>query len=189
MTFTLFPSFLRDPASIRFEQQEEDEHVILFLRQHWITNVGWMITALLLTLFPVVLVFLTAYAVFQLPFVFPVRIAQAALLLWYMLILAYILEKFLGWYYNIYIVSDKHIVDIDFHSLLSRQVIQSQLEDVQNVSTHIKGIFASLFNYGDVKIRTSAEHQVFDFVSVPHPDIVADIIQDLQPSMTSGGPA
>lgn len=188
MNLAFFPSFFENPAHIRFEQQEDDESIILFLRQHWITNISWILTALFMVLLPVVAGALYGYELFQLPINVPVNVLQASLVLWYMIVLAYILEKFLAWYYNIYIVTTKHIVDIDFHSLLSRQVVESQLADIQNVSTHMRGIFSSLFHFGDVKIRTSAEHQVFDFLHVSHPDIVADMIQDLRPSITREEP-
>lgn len=180
MRLALFPSFFDHPADIRFEYQEDDENIILFLRQHWITNLGWILTAVFMIFLPLMVGFMHSYTLFQLPISIPVNIIQASLVLWYMIVLAYILEKFLNWYYNIYIVTNQHIVDIDFHSLLSKQVIESKLADIQNVSTHMSGIFSSLFHYGDVKIRTSAEHQVFEFVAVPHPDIVADMIQDLR---------
>lgn len=180
MRLALFPSFFDHPTNIRFEHQEDDESIILLLRQHWITNLGWILTVIFMVFLPLIVGLMHSYALFQLPISIPLNIIQASLVLWYMIVLAYILEKFLAWYYNIYIVTNQHIVDIDFHSLLSRQVIESQLEDIQNVSTHMSGISSSLFQYGDVKIRTSAEHQVFEFVAVPYPNIVADMIQDLR---------
>ncbi len=181
MTFALFPSFFEKPEHISFFEQDADENIVLFLRRHWFTNVGWIVTALLLILLPFFLATLSAYAVFQLPISIPLNILQGALLLWYMIIFSYILESFLSWYFNIYIVTNKHLVQVQFDSLLSRKVIQSQLEDIQGVSAGIKGIFGSLFNFGDVHIETAAYHENILFTKVPFPDIVANTIEELQP--------
>jgi hypothetical protein len=58
----LFPAFFDRPANIRFAQQEENEVIELLLRKHWITNVGWILTALLVSLIPFFLVIFGPYS-------------------------------------------------------------------------------------------------------------------------------
>jgi len=41
------------PGKVRFETQEVRERVILLLRQHWLTQVGWLVTALVMMLLPI----------------------------------------------------------------------------------------------------------------------------------------
>jgi uncharacterized membrane protein YdbT with pleckstrin-like domain len=110
----------------------------------------------------------------------PGNILFGLLVVWYLLLLGYAVESFLNWYFNIYIVTDKHLVDINFVSLLYREVVSSRLDDVQNVASKIQGIMESMFNYGDVLIETSGETKNLTFSNVAHPDAVADRIQDLQ---------
>lgn len=181
MTFALFPSFFDHPTHIRFGDQEDNEEIILFLRQHWFTNVGWVITAVFMFFVPSLAVIVAPSIPWEGLRLLPVNILQAMLILWYMLIVAFVLEKFLSWYFNIYIVTNLHLVDINFHSLLSRTMTQVQLEDVQGVTSKVAGIFGSVFNFGNVVIETAAENQVLTYAKVPFPDLVADRIQDLQP--------
>ncbi|KKQ79056.1 MAG: hypothetical protein UT01_C0052G0003 [Candidatus Daviesbacteria bacterium GW2011_GWA1_38_7] len=89
------------------------------------------------------------------------------------------IESYLHWYFNIYIVTNMHLVDINFHTLLSREIIEVRLEDVQSQSSKIQGFFKSIFHFGDVVIETAGERQRITFLNVPKPDAVADRIQDL----------
>src|SRR3989344_3742055 len=48
-------AYLFNPLGIRFETQQSDEHIILLLRKHWITNFSWVTVSLLLLATPVIL--------------------------------------------------------------------------------------------------------------------------------------
>lgn len=180
MSLSLFPTLLDHPSGISFAQQEADEKIELMLRQHFVTQIPWIIISIIGVILPKLI---TSYYLFlglagftNIPF----KLAMSLVILWYLLILAYITEKFLHWYFNIYIVTNEHLVDINFHNLLNRDVVEVRLEEVQSGKAHIKGIFGSLFNYGDVIIETAAERQNIQFLAVPKPDFVADRIQDLR---------
>lgn len=176
----LFPAFYDCPLKIRLVNQEVDEHIELFLRQHWITNVPWVASAIIGILLPVFLPvikqFLSAVAIFSVP----TDLYMAFLILWYMFILAYIIESFLHWYFNIYIVTNKHLVDINFWNLLYRDITEIRIDDVESARTHIRGVLGPLFNFGDVVIETAAERQNIQFFRVPKPDVVAERVQDLR---------
>lgn len=177
---TLFPAFFDRPDRMRFEGQEEDEVIELLLRQHFITNLPWIFNTLLLVILPGVVfparVFLTGLGADRVPS----SIYIAAAVLWYLLVLAYIITHFLHWYFNIYIVTNKHLVDIDFSNLLSRDKTEVRLDDVQSAKSSLHGIFGSAFNFGDVVVETAAEKQDVAFIAVPQPDVVVERIQGLQ---------
>lgn len=182
MRFALFPAFFDRPEKMSFGEQEPDEVVELLLRRHWVTNLPWIFVSLLGFSLPAVIIALTRN--FNINFFsVPGEIAFGLIIVWYMLILGYVIEQFLYWYYNIYIVTTKHLVDVNFHSLLYRDVTESAIDDIQSVSSKIKGIFGSLFNYGDVIAQTAAEIHVISFLDVPFPDLVADRIEDLRASL------
>lgn len=179
MHFRLFPSFFDHPEAIRFEQQEADEVIELVLRRHGITNVPWIFVSLVGIILPFVLDRFGVFDLFQLPTP-PLDVTVGLFVVYYMLIAAYIIENFLHWYFNIYIVTNRHIVDVDLQNLLNRYTTEVRLEDIQSPRAKIQGIFGSLFNYGDVHIESAARSQIIDFESVPKPDFVVDRIQDLQ---------
>lgn len=180
MSFNLFPSIMERPQQIKFLEQEPDEHIELFLRQHWVTNVGWIFTALVGIILPFFLPLVTPYLDLSLLLDNAPQAGLAMFVLWYLFILVFILERYLFWYFNIYIVTNQHLVDIALQSLLSRNITEIRLDDVQSASSRISGIIRSLFNFGDVIIETAAESQDIRFLAVPRPDFVADKISDLQ---------
>lgn len=177
---TLFPAFFDHPARMRFVDQEEDEDIELLLRRHFITNVSWIFLTILFIFLPLL--------AFNIRSLFtnigvgkvPSEIIAASLILWYLFVLAFVFTNFLHWYFNIYIVTNKHLVDIDFHNLLSRDKTEVRLDDVQSAKSSLRGVFGSLFNFGDVIVETAAEKQDVAFIAVPRPDATVERIQDLQ---------
>ena len=180
MRFSFFPAFFGKPDNIAFADQELNENVELMLRQHFITNIPWIVIALFAFALPAILLNLDQRFQANLFIQIPFSVILGALIIWYLLVVAYVLENFLYWYFNVYIVTNLHLVDINFYSLLYRDITSVQLDDVQSVSSRIAGIFGSLFNFGDVVVETAAKRQLINFGAVPKPDVVADRIQDLQ---------
>ena len=161
------------PDKVSFDAIEEDENIVLFLRQHPITNVPWIIGAILLALAPFLLI------IFPILAGVPENFQLIIILGWYLIVFAYILEKFLNWLFNIYIVTDERVVDIDFYNLLYKKVSSASLGRIQDISYKQGGTFATLFNYGDVMIQTAAEMPEFDYLRVPQPRRVVNVIRDL----------
>ena len=155
-----------------------DEDVVLFLRRHPITNWSWALPSLLMFLFPLIIVGFyepttssgLAYLVEELGWLL--------LFVWYLLTLAFSLEKFLVWYFNVYIVTNKRVIDIDVRGFLHRNISETPLSNVQDVTFQSSGIGATLFNYGDVFIQTAGANPEFEFRLVGEPDMVHDIITD-----------
>ncbi|HLC87781.1 MAG TPA: hypothetical protein VJG66_01850 [Patescibacteria group bacterium] len=180
MKFSFFPAFLQSPRKIKFDKQEENEVIELFLRQHSIVNVGWVVTSLLLMILPPLLLQLDSIFIWGFVSSVPLDILLGGLIIYYLLIIAYAFEQFLSWYFNVYIVTNLHIVDINFHSLLSKEVVEISLNDIEVIAHNVAGVFGSLFHYGNVEIETAAETKRILFEKVPRPDIVTDKVQDLQ---------
>jgi len=173
-----FTAFAFHPKTLHFETQEKDETVILFLRQHIILLVPWVVLSIVLfflptVLFPILLSRLSA------PFIIPTGYIIVGTMFWYIATFGFLLTKFIHWYFNIFIVTDQRIVDIDFVNLLYKEFSETQIGKVQDITYNTKGILAAMFNYGNVIIQTAGEIPNFVFESVPHPDKVIDVISDL----------
>jgi len=171
-------SFAVNPQGIRFETQEREEAVILFLRQHIIVNLGWVFLTIVMFITPSVLFPLLVAALGVVTAV-PAGYVVIGTLFWYLGTLGFIIAKFLGWYFNIYIVTNERVVDIDFHYLLYKQFSQAELNRIQDISYSSGGIFATFFNYGNVQIQTAGEMPNLEFDKVPYPERVVESIRNL----------
>ncbi|KKU48743.1 MAG: hypothetical protein UX67_C0010G0004 [Candidatus Woesebacteria bacterium GW2011_GWF2_46_8] len=162
------------PDKVNFETRESEEKVILLLRQHPITLVPKALIALLMILAPSIL------SIFPILSFLPVNFQLIAVLFWYLITTAFILESFLTWFFNVYLITDERIVDIDFLNLLYKEVSDANIDKIQDVTYKMAGAVRTLFNYGDVLIQTASEVPNFDFLAVPRPDKVATVLQDLR---------
>lgn len=169
----LLTSFATFPNKMSFETQDDSEEVVLFLRQHPIVNIKWAMIAIFMLVLPSVFGFFPPYANLPVNFQFVITIG------WYMFTFGYALAKFMGWFFNIYILTDERIVDVDFKNIFFRNISTAKIEEIQDVSIQSSGAFETFFGYGSVFIQTAAEVAQFEFVSVPNPDKVGKIINQL----------
>lgn len=163
------------PHGVSFDLQHEDEPVLLLLRQHPIVNIPWMLIAILLSIAPIIL-FPLVPSLLQF---FPGRFGMIAIIGWYTIVFGYALEQFLIWFYNIYIITDERIIDVDFYSLLFKKVSEAKLENIEDISAANSGFLQSIVDYGDITIQTAAEVPEIEFERVPHPDRVQKLLSEL----------
>lgn len=166
-------AFVALPSNIEFETQAKEEKIILLLRRHWVTNVPWFLMAVLMALAPLLL------RVVPLLDFMPVRFQLVAIAMWYLVILAFIFEKFLVWFFNVYIITDERIVDVDFISLVYRRITDAQIDKIQDITYKTGGLLRSIFDFGDIYIQTAGQKLEIEFESVPKPDKVVRVLNQL----------
>lgn len=167
-------AYCYNPAHVRFIGTDSDEKVHLLLRRHPITNVPWILSSILLIFLPLPLVY------FPLLTFMPERFLFITILFWYLATSAYILERFITWFFNVYIVTDERVFDVDFHNLVYREISDANIDAIQDVTVIIGSVIRTTLDYGDVVIQTSAEIPQIEFQAVPHPDQVAQVLRDLR---------
>ena len=167
-------AFLIFPKIFDFEERDDDENTILVLRPHWFTNVHWIIVSIILFLAPS---FLGA-----IPTVLETlgKYRFIIILFWYLVTFVYAFEKFLSWYFDVYIVTDERIIDIDFNNLLVKKFSEAGLEMIQDTTSSVVGFFPTMYNYGNVLVQTAAEIPEIVFENVPNPEKVIKLIQHLR---------
>jgi len=173
--FGFLTAFAVRPSHIRYVAQEGDEKIILFLRRHFFTNVGWIIFTFCLTIIP-----FFAFGFFSFDFV-PLSFRLIGVIGWYLLVFAYAFERFLSWFFNIHIVTDERIIDVNFPSILYKDISECRIENIEDISSKIGGFIRSFLNYGDVLIQTAGTLPEISFEAIPNPDKAAEVINDLIP--------
>jgi hypothetical protein len=170
-----FAAFVPQPDNIQFETQHAQEKVLLVLRQHPVVNLGWILITVLLLVAPILLVPMLPFFSFL-----PSKFTFFAMIAWYMFVLTYVIEQFLGWYYNIYVITDERVIDIDFYSLIYKEVSEAQIDKIEDITATTAGILGAIFNFGHIYIQTAGEQNRFDFLSVPQPAKVMKFLNELQ---------
>ena len=82
-------------------------------------------------------------------------------------------------YYDIIIVTNQRVVDIDQEQLFSRPIAELSLMDVEDVRSDVTGVFQTILNYGDIEIQTAGTNANFVAENLRHPREVVAIVSDL----------
>ena len=185
----LFSSYCPHPKGITFSNQEHDEVIQLLLRRHIATNIPWLIkTALLILALPTIYVVLMFVPLFS--FKIPAGITVSLIAFYYLIVFGYAFSNFISWFYNIGLITDRRVVDMDSYNILHHNVAATHLIDIVDVEFTQKGFLASTFNFGDIHIHTEAVkaglQSNFEFTATPNPAKVTDIIVDLREKMKGG---
>lgn len=163
-------------GTAHFLGQHPQEKIILLLRRHFLVLLGSLIPAFFLAgaiflgyrFIPRYISILAEepyHDFFLLGMnVFSLYVIGFAFLLW------------MDWYLDAWILTNERIIDIKQTGLFGRDVSEFKLDRIQDVTVHAKGVFPTIFNYGDVRIQTAGEKVDFIFEQVPSPYKVKDTI-------------
>ncbi len=177
----LFAHYCIQPKGISFTTQEPDEYIVLFLRRHIVTNLSWVTITILLNLIPVLIFFVYPVIDQFLPIPsLPAGYLIVFFLFYYLAVAGYAFLQFISWFYNVGIISNKRVVDIDFKDIMYREIAFVRINEVVDVEFHGGGFLHGLFDYGDVFVQTQGIKPNFEFQKIPHPDDVTDILLDLK---------
>ena len=92
--------------------------------------------------------------------------------------LAYAFYYFLIWFYDVYIVTNIRIICVNQTSLFTKKFIETDLEKIDDVTYSICGIFATIFKYGTVSIRTNTGLNI-ELTDLSDPDEIQEMIRTL----------
>jgi hypothetical protein len=162
------------PDHVEFINKDPEEEVVLLLRKHLITNLRWVILAFFMIIAPSFLPILSFFEF--LPFRFQVFLV----VIWYLVTTAFVLEKFLSWYFHVSIITDERIIEVDFPNLIYREITDANIDQIQDVTVEVGGASRTFLHYGNIIIQTAAQIPKLEFEAVPHPDKVAKILRELR---------
>ena len=172
-----YSSLSYHPKKVKFENQEKDEEIVLLVRRDLITNVPWILTALILIFIPPLL-FL--FSDFITPFIqISPQTQLVSILFYYLAIFGFILVEFTLWYFNVGLVTNIRIIDLDVSGILYKHVSETRLNLIEDVSYSQVGSVRSVFNYGDVLIQTAGTLANFEFDRAPEPARIVRVIADM----------
>lgn len=150
--------------------QQQNEKVILLLRRHWLILFRFILLFIFLLFLPPLFYLFFA---FTWPGIFAEIIFYALLIisfsLYYLCIWLLFFYSFLDYYLDIWIVTNYRIINIEQIGLFNRVISEQKLYRVQDVTSEVKGVASTFFDYGYVYIQTAGEKERFIFEQISHP--------------------
>ncbi|GAB5492772.1 MAG: hypothetical protein Phog2KO_29870 [Phototrophicaceae bacterium] len=152
---------------VHFKTQRENEEVLLKTRRHWFAMMRWMWVPIVLVLFGLMLsAGIPSIAGFTVPIVFIVGIILAIYIV-------------LEWANDSVIVTDQRVIRI-IHTILTFHEVRNEvaLESIQEANAIIPtfDVFARIFRYGDVELKTAGSEGNFILDFMPNPEKLQELI-------------
>src|SRR5260221_3752662 len=123
---SFFSGFAEYPTHVRFQTQDDDETIVLFLRKSQIINIPWIFFAVLFMLFPPIIIAFHTLVPLPLPILsLPIGFLWIGIGFYYLAIITCAFVNFLTWYYNVAFITNKRVVDVDFHQLVFKDVAET----------------------------------------------------------------
>lgn len=161
-----------------FPGQLENEKVIFFARKHPLSFAGMALIALLMLLLPIAGIFI--YGISKIPSTgFAAQIIIAIIGAYILFALGFFLVAWISFYYDVIIVTNHRVIEINQEALFFRKISEANLADVEDVNAEIKGILPTFFHYGTVFIQTAGTAENFEFQFLPKPYKIAKLVSDL----------
>lgn len=156
-------------------QLAADEKVLYEVRKHWYV--------LFTDTFFVILLFLVPWGVMFGLDVLRVGItsSEGALIFFFSMLWLFItwitfMIIWTNYYLDVWIVTNKRIIDIEQFSLFSRDLSEFRLDRVQDVTIEVNGLLPTLLHFGDVHVQTAGASRDFIIKGVPKPYRLRDIL-------------
>jgi uncharacterized membrane protein YdbT with pleckstrin-like domain len=156
------------------------EEVVHILRRHPFTILATIVGYGVIIAFPFVMSWylgmyqseLLADPLFQ-PLII-LGVSAVFLVGWMMLFLS-----FIDYYLDIWIVTTKRILNIEQTGLFARVVSEVRLHRVQDVTSSIRGFWATMLNFGQLDVQTAGDRLIISFEQIPNPTKISKSVLEL----------
>ncbi|MEI7620936.1 MAG: PH domain-containing protein [Candidatus Moraniibacteriota bacterium] len=167
-------------SKFHFKGVHEDEEIIRVLHRNWF----YLLTQFL-SLFVLTVIFFLAIGVVPtfLPGLLALQSREFLLFFENFFMLVVWIYGFLIWidyYFDVWIITNKRIVDIEQNGMFSRRVSEMEYSKMQDITAQVSGFFPTILNYGDVKVQTAGEREEFVFKTISDPYLIKNLIFNMQ---------
>ncbi len=151
------------------KQLRPKENVVLIVREYIITKF-LTFTILLLGYFGLLF--------FMYPLISYGVITTALFFIGITIVVYYSIRTFIIWYLDVMIVTADRLIDIERSGIFSYEVRDIDWENVRDITYTKRGVLATLFNYGTVRIAIAGHDTAVELHHVYQPHQIRDILSN-----------
>lgn len=156
-------------------KQKPYEKIVYHLRRHPITFVPFILFFIFMLFVPYFLYLLVASLFPELlthAIAYPLLVLFGSVYLLSIYLFFYV--YFLDYYLDLWIVTNDRIIDVEQHGLFSRTTTELDLFHIQDVTVQMHGPIPTLFNYGNVHVKTASTNLDIVFYNVKAPNVIRE---------------
>ncbi len=103
--------------------------------------------------------------------IFVVLLVSGTILFW---------RSYRRWAYTVFVITDQRIIDIDQKGFFDRVVTETTFYEIDEVSYRVKGVCATIFRYGFVRLQLAGSAADIEFDKIKRPARIHALINDLR---------
>ncbi len=161
----------------RLPNQLPGEQVIKIVRKDFFIIFKKIVLSSILFIVPAVIfyfLFLIESSLLQSEIIYPVTVLTISA--YYLFVWVFFFFTFIDYYLDVWIITNKRIIDIEQLGFFSRIISEQKITNVQDVTSETHGIISTILQFGYLYVQTAGAKQRFVFEDIPHPDKVRDLI-------------
>ncbi len=166
-----------------FSDFRDQERVVAVVRHHWwvlFRQIAGLVLFFVLPFFLIPIVFLFASQGGILP-ALPGGTVLFFASAWALIMWNLLFARWTDYYYDIWIITNWRIIDIDQVGFFKRNVATLlTLDHIEDIETNMNGVIGNILNFGHVQVQTAAAEREFNIDDVPSPTWVEQTIREAQ---------
>ncbi len=156
------------------------EEPIFVFRQHPILFLKGLLLFIVLALLPAIFPFIAPQLIQTINDAPPLATVSLLILALYELtVLLLTFTHFFNWFFDIWVVTRERIIDVDQEGVFSKKIGELEMFRVQDVVAEQKGVLATLFHFGKIKVETAGAKEEFAFEGISQPYVMAKRILEM----------
>jgi len=156
------------------------EHVEMLIRKHQIFLIGNLALFAILAAIPFgVMILLQQVSPTLLTGTISMPIVAVSGSIYYLAIWLFLFSMVIDYYLDIWVVTNDRLIAVQQQGLFARTISEMDLWLVQDVTSEVKGINATIFGYGTLSLETAGKEERFRFANAADPSHVRQHILTL----------
>lgn len=166
---------------------DEGEKIIKMVRRHYLVLVPLLLSIIFAAIVPILLYFFMISDF--LPWTEEIKNAIVdfvrewkvfAYALWLLLLWVFFFIEWTDYYLDLWLVTDKRIIDIEQKGFFHRDVTSFRYEDIQDITVETRGFIETLFKFGTLHIQTAGHNRQILIRDAYDPEGARALILELQ---------
>ncbi len=160
------------------------EKVIMELRRHWFSFAKQAVVYSLLIISPLLAVyFINEFEISLWTHLYNGGLTEVIfrlmVSLYYLGVWIFFFHAWLDYHLDFWLVTNERVISLEQKGLFNRKVAELRLSRIQDVSSHVKGVWETFLHYGNIKIQTAGEEAKFLLYEIPNPYEISERLMRL----------
>ncbi len=153
---------------------DPDERIIRTVRKHWFIPAKEIAIAFLGAILPVFILgisagIIEAYGI-SINHSLSILWTAYSYSIWLIVIWTRLTSTLMDHQLDAWVITSKRIIDIEQKGLWQHEVSSFRLDQIQDITIEIKGLFSTLLRFGTIHAQTAGEHRILMMHHAPNPE-------------------